>query len=118
MSYLVAHLHESAGQITKSLPQLIEEWRNSSPVIVIENASVSHVEGVSVLRMTHRATTKNAKVWFRDLCQECDSAFFFLETIAQSYFPEIYGIVREIQNTPDFTEAISMSINEGSNPIQ
>lgn len=108
MAYLVAHLHESAGQITKSLPQLIEEWRTSSPVIVIENTSVSHVEGVSVLRMTHRAATKNAKVWYRDLCQECDSAFFFLESVAQSYFPQIYGIVREIQNTPDFTEAISI----------
>ena len=107
-------LHEAGDQITESLPQLIEEWRTASPVIAFENASVSHVEGVSVLRLTHRAATDNAKVWYRDLCQECDRAFFFVEMAARSYFPQISGIVQEIQNTPNFKEAISMKINDSS----
>lgn len=76
IAYLVARLHESGGQITENLPQLIEEWRTASPVIAFENASVSHVEGISVLRLTHRAVTDNAKVWYRDLCEKCDKAFF------------------------------------------
>lgn len=118
MAYLTARLHEAGGQITESLPQLIEEWRTASPVIAFENASVSHVEGVSVLRLTHRAATDNAKVWYRDLCQECDRAFFFVESAAQSYFPQISGIVQEIQRTSDFKEAISMMINESSMLVQ
>ncbi len=118
MAYLVARLHESGGQITEGLPQLIEEWRNSSPVIAFENASVSHVEGVSVLRLSHRAKTENMKVWYRDLCQECDRTFFFVESAARTYFPQISGIVQEIQNTPDFSEAISMKINDSSMQVQ
>lgn len=114
MAYLVARLHESGGQVTESLPQLIEEWRTTSPVIAFENASVSHVEGVSILRMAHRAGTENAKVWYRDLCEECDKAFFFVEMAARSYFPQISGIIQEIQNTPNFKEAISMKINDSS----
>ncbi len=118
MAYLVARLHEAGGQITESLPQLIEEWRNASPVIAFENASVSHVEGVSVLRLTHRAKTENMKVWYRDLCQECDRAFFFVESAARTYFPQISGIAQEIQNTPDIREAISMKINDSSMQVQ
>ena len=118
MAYLVARLHESGDQITESLPQLIEEWRTTSPVIAFENASVSHVEGVSVLRLTHRAKTENMKVWYRDLCQECDRAFFFVESAARSYFPQISGIVQEIQNAPNFKEAISMRLNDSSTPVQ
>ena len=108
MAYLVARLHDAGGQITESFPQLIEEWRTASPVIAVENASVSHVEGVSILRMTHRAATENAKVWYRDLCEECDKTFFFIEMAARSYFPQVSGIVKEIFDTEDFKEAISM----------
>ena len=108
MAYLVGCLHESGGQITENLPQLIEDWRNASPVIAFENASVTHVEGVSILRLTHRAGTDNAKVWYRDLCQECEKAFFFIEMAARSYFPQLSGIAKEIQRSPDFPEAISM----------
>jgi len=118
MAYLVARLHESGGQITENLPQLIEEWRTASPVIAFENVSVPHVEGVSVLRLTHRAGTENAKVWYRDLCEECDKAFFFVESAAKSYFPQISGIVQEIQRASDFKEAISMKTNGSSIPIQ
>ena len=76
MAFLVYKLKQADGQLTESLPQLIEEWQSSGWVFAFENASVSHVEGVSVLRLTHRAATDNAKVWYRDLCQECDRAFF------------------------------------------
>jgi hypothetical protein len=114
MAFLVHKLKQANGQITESVPQLIEEWRTTSPVIAFENASVSHVEGVSILRMAHRAGTENAKVWYRDLCEECDKTFFFIEMAARSYFPQIAGIVQEIQNMPNFKEAIPMKINESS----
>ena len=77
MAFLVYKLKQAKGQLTESLPQLIEEWQSSGWVFAFENASVSHVEGISVLRLTHRAATDNAKVWYRDLCEECDKAFFF-----------------------------------------
>ena len=118
MAFLVYKLKQAKGQLTESLPQLIEEWQSSGWVFAFENASVSHVEGISVLRLTHRAATDNAKVWYRDLCQECDRAFFFVEMAARSYFPQISGIVQEIQNTPNFKEAISMKINDSSMPVQ
>lgn len=114
MAFLVYKLKQANGQITESLPQLIEEWQSSGWVFAFENASVSHVEGVSILRMAHRAGTENAKVWYRDLCEECDKAFFFVEMAARSYFPQISGIIQEIQNTPNFKEAISMKINDSS----
>ena len=112
MAFLVYKLKQANGQLTESLPQLIEEWQSSGWVFAFENASVSHVEGVSVLRLTHRAATDNTKVWYRDLCQECDRAFFFVEMAARSYFPQISGIIQEIQNAPNFKEAISMKIND------
>ena len=118
MAFLVYKLKQADGQLTESLPQLIEEWQSSGWVFAFENASVSHVEGVSVLRLTHRAKTENMKVWYRDLCQECDRAFFFVESAAQSHFPQISGIVQEIQRTSDFKEAISMKINDSSMPVQ
>lgn len=114
MAFLVYKLKQANGQITESLPQLIEEWQSSGWVFAFENASVSHVEGVSILRMAHRAGTENAKVWYRDLCEECDNAFFFVEMAARSYFPQISGIIQEIQNTPNFKEAISMKFNDSS----
>ena len=118
MAFLVYKLKQADGQLTESLPQLIQEWQSSGWVFAFENASVSHVEGVSVLRLTHRAATDNTKVWWRDLCEECDKAFFFVEMAARSYFPQISGIVQEIQNTPDFKEAISMKINDRSIQVQ
>jgi hypothetical protein len=118
MAFLVYKLKQAKGQLTESLPQLIEEWQSSGWVFAFENASVSHVEGVSVLRLTHRAATDNAKVWYRDLCQECDRAFFFVEMAARSYFPQISGIMQEIQNASNFKEAISMKINDCSMQVQ
>ena len=118
MAFLVYKLKQAKGQLTESLPQLIEEWQSSGWVFAFENASVSHVEGISVLRLTHRAATDNAKVWYRDLCEECDRAFLFVEMAARSYFPQISGIVQEIQNTPNFKEAISMKINDSSMTVQ
>lgn len=118
MAFLVYKLKQADGQLTESLPQLIQEWQSSGWVFAFENASVSHVEGISILRLTHRAATENAKVWYRDLCQECDKAFFFVEMAARSYFPQISGIVQEIQRTPDFKEAISMKINDSSTSVQ
>ena len=108
MAFLVYKLKQAGGEITQSLPQLIEEWKNSGWIFAFENASISHVEGVSILRLTHRASTDNARVWYRDLCHECNEAFFFIESAAQSYFPQLSGIIEEIQKTPNFKGAISM----------
>jgi len=118
MAFLVYKLKQANGQITDNLPQLIEEWKNSGCVFAFENASVSHVEGISILRMAHRAGTENAKVWYRDLCEECDKTFFFIEMAARSYFPQISGIVREIEATENFKEAISMKFNNRSTYVQ
>ena len=109
MAFLVYKLlKQESGSLTKSLPKLIEEWQESGFVFAFEKNSVSHVEGVSILRMTHRAGTENAKVWYRDLCQECEGAFFFVANAAGSHFPQIHDIVVEIHNKPNLEEAISM----------
>jgi hypothetical protein len=112
MAFLVVRLNETGQQITDSLPQLIEEWCATSPVIAFENASVSHVEGVSILRMSHRAGTENAKVWYRDLCKECDEAFSFIETAARARFPQISDMVEKINTMAKFGEAISKKLND------
>jgi hypothetical protein len=103
----MSQLQESGGQLSASLPQVIAEWREQSPIIAWENASVSHVEGVGILRMTHRADTENAKVWFKDLCKECNDAVFFIERSAQRYFPQMSDFYREFLTSADFCGAIS-----------
>ena len=108
LAFLVYKLIQGNGQLTESRPQLIEEWQNNNKMFAVENVSVSHVEGISILRLTHRAATDNAKVWYRELCEECDKAFFFIEKAARAYFPQVSAIIEEIQNTPDFQNAISM----------
>jgi hypothetical protein len=107
LTYLMSQLQESGGQLSASLPQVIAEWREQSPIIAWENASVSHVEGVGILRMTHRADTENAKVWFKDLCKECNDAVFFIERSAQRYFPQMSDFYREFLTSADFCGAIS-----------
>ena len=57
MAYLIHRVQTEGADINRPLSELIADWRESSPVIAVENTSVSHVEGVSVLRMAHRATT-------------------------------------------------------------
>ena len=98
-----------------SLEEVLEEWRAASPVIAIENKSVSHVEGVSILRMVHRANTQRTKVWYRDLSQECERAFFFAEAAIRELMPQASGILDEVRTIPQLGEAISKKINEWLN---
>lgn len=97
LAFLVHSMLEPNGNITAPLPQLIAEWRQMSPIIAFENASVTHVEGISFLRMSHRAATENTRVWYGDLCEECDRAFFFIEDAVRSTFPQLSKIIEEIK---------------------
>lgn len=102
MAFLIYKLKQTNGQKIESLPQLIKEWRTDSPVLAFENAAVSHVEGVSILRLAHRAETDNTKVWYRELCEECDKSFLFMEMVAQTYFPQRSDIIKEILKSEEF----------------
>lgn len=77
----IAQLHND-GEIDADEPLPVEElvsiWMHESPIIAIANTSVLHVEGVGILRMVHRADTENCKVWFKELCVECEQAVFLL----------------------------------------
>lgn len=118
MAYLLWCLHQGQGQLHRETTELIEEWRTASPVVAVENTSVSHVEGVGILRMVHRADTENVKVWYRDLCQECDQAFFFIKQVAQEKYPQVSDMIRTIQTQANLTDAISMEINDSSTTVQ
>ena len=102
MSFLINKLTELNGVLSSNLPELVEEWRTTNYIYAVENASVSHVEGVSILRMAHRAATERKAVWYRDLIKECDRAFFFLEKIARNNFPQISDFTSQIYNTAQF----------------
>ncbi|TNC63114.1 hypothetical protein [Rubellimicrobium roseum] len=108
LAYLVWCVR-TAGQayLNRSLSDLIEEWRRHSPIIAVENASVAHVEGISILRMTHRAATENTRVWYRDLCQECDDALFFIAEAARPSFPQVSALEQRLRGMKTLEEAIS-----------
>lgn len=82
-----------------ALEDLVSIWMQSSPVIAIENTSVSHVEGVGILRMVLRADTVNNKVWYKELCEESDLAVFFLEQVIQTQFPQISDKIDVIRSS-------------------
>ncbi len=108
MAYLIHRVQTEGGDINRPLSELIADWRGRSPIIAVENTSVSHVEGVSVLRMAHRAATENCKVWFRELCDECDGTFLFLEEAAQSNSEQLVNIADKIRKSPNLNSVISM----------
>jgi len=49
---------------------------------------VSHVEGVGILRMTHRAATENERVWYRETAKECQRALLWIEAAARQSLPQ------------------------------
>lgn len=93
------------------IPEMISTWRDESPLIVVENAHVEHVEGVGICRMVHRADTENTGQWFRDLHSERTRSIFFLEQARRAIFPEASEISTKISETKNMSAAISMYFN-------
>jgi hypothetical protein len=86
-------------------------WRDTSPIITVENAHVSHVEGVGILRMVYRADTENTSQWFRDRHKERRDALFFLEGVHKAAFPENASIQLDRENDENVSSAISNFFN-------
>ena len=63
--------------------EAVRFWAENNLLMAIENASVPHVEGVGILRMTHRADTDNAKAWWSQINEESRKAVFFYESVAK-----------------------------------
>lgn len=60
----------SKGTGSFTIDEVGQYWRDHSPIIAVENAHVSHVEGIGILRMVYRADTENTAQWFRDRHKE------------------------------------------------
>lgn len=108
VAYLIAVHQANKGQAIPGLAELIGSWRRDSPLIAVENQSVAHVEGVGILRMTHRADTENCKVWIRDTRRHCSDALFFAEQVARENFPQISDIATKLRDKVNLKAAISM----------
>jgi hypothetical protein len=78
----------SKGGRSFTAEEIRQSWRDDSPIIAVENAQVTHVEGVGILRMVCRASTENTAQWFRDRRKEQGEALFFLDCVRKSAFPE------------------------------
>ena len=111
MSYLAWRLSKGENLASADLSQIIGEWREASPIVALENTSVSHVEGVGILRLAHRASTENVSVWYRDLRSECEDAFFFTEQVLNTIFPQAPEIIERVCNNTEMQSAISMELN-------
>ncbi len=83
-------------------------WRDYSPIIAVENAHVSHVEGIGILRMVYRADTENTTQWFRDRHKERREALFFLDDVRKAAFPESVVIQSDSDILSKSGAAISM----------
>jgi hypothetical protein len=70
------------GNLTDTT-EVVRTWRHFNALAAIESASVPHIAGVGILRMTHRADTENAKAWWRHTNEESCDAVFFYEKIAK-----------------------------------
>jgi hypothetical protein len=94
VSYMMWYEQEriSKGTGTFTAEEMGQFWRNYSPIIAVENAHVSHVEGIGILRMVYRADTENTGQWFRDLHKERQEALFFLDGVRKAAFLESFEI--------------------------
>ena len=59
--------------------EIERHWERRGFLAAIEHASVPHIEGVGILRMTHRADTDNAKAWWQQVHAESREEFFLPE---------------------------------------
>ena len=80
LAYMIGRAHLDGFTDTA---EVVRDWGESNALMAVENASVRHIEGVGILRMTHRADTDNAKAWWRQINEESRKAVFFYETVAK-----------------------------------
>jgi len=97
----------SKGSRAFDAEEMGQFWRDSSPIIAVENAHVTHVEGIGILRMVYRADTENSAQWFRDRHKERREALFFLDGVRKAAFPESVVIQSGIDILSNSGTAIS-----------
>ena len=56
--------------------EIERQWERQPYLSAVEHASVRHIEGIGILRMTHRADTDNAKAWWQQINKESRDKFF------------------------------------------
>ena len=98
----------SEGSRAFDAEEIGQFWRDDSPIIAVENAHVTHVEGIGILRMVYRADTDNTAQWFRDRHKERREALFFLDGVRKAAFPESVVIQSGIDDLSNSGTAISI----------
>lgn len=79
----LSHAIYCAHDNPAAAPAEIERhWQQQNFLTAIEHASVPHIEGIGILRMTHRADTDNAKAWWHQVNEESRAAIFFYRGVA------------------------------------
>lgn len=97
----------SKGGKSFTVEEMGQFWRDYSPIIAVENAHVSHVEGIGILRMVNRADTENTAQWFRDRHKERREALFFLDYVRNAAFLESIVIQSDSKTMSNLESAIS-----------
>lgn len=108
---LIEHVAERQGSEVPELATMINNWRDDSDIVAIENAHVAQVQAIGICRMVHRADTENTRQWFRDLHQERNRAVFFLDQARRAIFPQASALPDKISTSEESAAAISMKIN-------
>ncbi|MHA3980569.1 hypothetical protein ACW9UR_23120 [Halovulum sp. GXIMD14794] len=116
MAYLIsqmraARISRSEGRLRVGLRRLVEQWRDSSAVIAVEERSASGISAVAVLRLANRAITANALAWHAELVKESENYFLFLKGVAEREFVEVTEFVKKIEESENIDVAISMELN-------
>jgi len=89
-----AHAIFCAHDNPTAAPAEVERhWERQGFLAAIEHASVPHIEGVGILRMTYRADTDNAKVWWQQVHAESREAIFFYRGVAEALGVQVPDLV-------------------------
>lgn len=109
MSYMMWREQEriSKGSGAFDAEEMGQFWRDHSPIVAVENAHVTHVEGIGILRMVYRADTENTAQWFRDRHKERRESLFFLDGVRKAAFPENISIQMDSEKVRKTSLAIS-----------
>jgi hypothetical protein len=100
--------------VERDLSQLINRWQETSSrdsaLMALENQSVAHVEGVGILRMTHRAATENSSAWYEQTVEECRKSLFFIEQAAREESPQAFDIIEKLRDVEKVSDLISINL--------
>lgn len=109
VSYMMWREQEriSKGSGAFDAEEMGQFWRDHSPIVAVENAHVTHVEGIGILRMVYRADTENTAQWFRDRHKERRESLFFLDGVRKAAFPENISIQMDSEKVRKTSLAIS-----------